>query len=334
MTTHRLLGVTRPDYSAGLMALPVLANAGLRIVEALGFAALIVPDKKPMAAWLQTRKAEMNGLLHHQQQLEAIAVAAPVIPSAYGSERLTPEQTLALLTLHARDIGTSLEAFGALRQFQIEMRWKPEAAMVHGRAQGWFNGIDPALAKTNRKAFGEAVQKVMEEARLALGLEARAMLETVASDIVSLPLADEAMVLNAAVVIDPAKEIWLDKAVETIDALMPDLAIRYQGPLPAVSFASIAVQSPQQGLINRAEVLLGRGLADGRDAIKSAYRDAMKSAHADVTGANANTDKAAALARAQALLLKAADAPRGARGVPLLLDIRREGEDGSLKWAA
>jgi hypothetical protein len=174
----------------------------------------------------------------------------------------------------------------------------------------------------------------MEEARQALAQEARAMLTAVVQDVIALPLADEVMVLNAAVLIDPAQETWLDKAVETVDAMMPDLSIRYQGPLPAVSFASLAVQAPTQGQIATAEVLLGKGLVDGREAIKTAYRTAMKGAHADMAGEASSDDAASALARAQSLLLKAADAPRGAKGVPLLLDIRREGEDGRRRWAA
>ncbi|MGL4444449.1 MAG: GvpL/GvpF family gas vesicle protein, partial [Alsobacter sp.] len=293
MSSHRLIGIATPDAATKLLALPAFKARKVSAVEALGLAALLLPDAKPRIAWLQTRKAEMEGLLSFQKLLEATVGVAPLLPAAYGSERIDAPQALALLTTHGRAMGEALSETGGLVQFQIEARWDPQAALARLKAEGAFAGFDAS----DRKVFGAAIQARMEAERASLSDTFHGFLKAAGRDALRLPLADETMVLNAAVMIDRAGEAALDAAVARIDAAMPGLKIRYLGPLPAVSFASIAIQSPTEGALARARVVLGVTADAAPEAIKRAYRDGMRTAHPD-HGGDAAGEAAAALASA------------------------------------
>ncbi|MGL4636224.1 MAG: GvpL/GvpF family gas vesicle protein [Beijerinckiaceae bacterium] len=336
MTTYRLVGISRPEYAATVLALPVVAKAGVVAVETLGFAALLLPFKKPLAAWMQTRKAEMQGLLDFQKLLEAISSVAPVLPAAYGSTLVTQEQAMALVTGHNSAIAEALDTFGALVQFQIEVRWNMATAIQVLKQENRLDGVDLALANTDRKRFGEALQARMELERQQLSATFLDLLQTAGRDVVRLPTSDETMVLNAAVLVSKADCAALDQAVEQIDSRMADLSIRYLGPLPAVSFANITVTQPESGLLAKAHLTLGTQASASADEIKQAYKHAIRQVHPDAQTAAASTDVTAELSKAQSLVLRAAGAPRDAKGAPLLLDIRREGDITAKgrSWAA
>jgi hypothetical protein len=327
MSTHRLVAVTDIDH------IGLAAAAGLAAVEAHGLVALLLPARKPLAAWLQTRKAEMSGLLAFQRLLESLSAKGPMLPAAYGSALITAEDAEALLVANAAEIGDAFETFGGLLQFQVEVRWDAAKAMVRFKQDGLFSGLDAALATRDRQAFGAAVQALMEVERQRLALGFVELLGSAALDLVRLPLADEAMVLNAAALIARSGEPALDRAVEAIDATMPEaLTIRQLGPLPAVSFATIAIVEPDAGKLAAARHALGVSAEARPHTVKMHYRMAMREAHPDA-GATAASDAAAALAQAHALALRAAMAPRSTAGKPLLLDIRREG-DSTARQAA
>jgi hypothetical protein len=329
MSSHRLIGVATRDDAPRLLSLPAFAAARIESVEALGMAALLLPDAAPRLPWLKTRKAEMGGLLAFQKLLEATVGVAPLLPAAFGSERIDPFQALALLTAHARAISEALAETGGHVQFQIEVSWNPQTALGRLKADGAFD----SLRTVDRRALGLAVQTRMEAERSVLGDRFFGLLSGAGRDTLRLPLAGEKMLLNAAVLIDRAGEPALDAAVTAIDAALPDLSVRYLGPLPAVSFASIAILSPSEGSLARARVVLGVAADAAPDAIKRAYREAMRIAHPDHGGSD-HGEAAAALSAAHALAARAAVAPRSATGRPLLLDIRREGDRGADAWAA
>jgi DnaJ-domain-containing protein 1 len=335
MSNFRLVGVTWPDDARRLLQ----ANAPLRaaqaiVVDACGLTALLIPAKKPLAKWLQTRKAEMNDLLAFQKLLEGVSADAALLPAAYGSALLESDQALALLTTHAAALHDELTAYGALVQFQVEVRWDPVKAMAALRADGRMAGLDLSLANRDRAAFGAALQALMEAERINLGSRFHDLLTSAAREIIRLPMADETMLLNAAALIDRFEETMLDRAVEAIDAAMPEaLSIRYLGPLPAVSFANITIVEPDAAALKQARAALGVSATDPADAVKSAFRLAIKRAHPDAASTIETADVAAGLAKAHALALRAALAPRNAKGLPLLLDIRREG-DATARQAA
>jgi hypothetical protein len=332
MTSHRLVGVTLAEDAPRLCA--AAPSAGLVCVEGDGLAALLAPARRPMAAWLQTRKAAMGDVLGFQKLLEALSAAGPVLPASHGSALVAPTDAAALLSAHSKALRRDLADYGARVQFQVEVRWEPTKAMAALKADGRMAGLNVALAHCDRQAFGVALQAFMESEKMRLAAEFQGRLSDVAREIVGLPLADDAAILNVAALIERSDERLLDKAVEAIDAAMPEaLAIRYLGPLPAVSFASIVIAEQDKGALGLSQKRLGIGKGATAAETTAAYRNAMRQVHPDVAGALASADATADLAAAYAVALKAAAAPRTARGAPLLLDIRREGE-GQTRGAA
>jgi Gas vesicle synthesis protein GvpL/GvpF len=328
MSTHRLIGVVRPDQAAKMLATnQTVMAANVVAVESLGLTALLLPDRKPLVAWLQSRKSQMGALLTFEKLLEAISADSAVLPAACGSARIAPEQALALLTTHAAALTEALETYGALVQFQIQVRWDAVKAMAYLKNEGRLEGLDLSLANRDRKAFGLSLQLLMETERKRIGDNLYATLGRASRDSVRLPLDNETMVLNAAALITRDGEATLDHAVEAIDATIPDVfSIRYIGPLPAVSFANISITEPETGALAKAHVKLGTHHHASVEDIKTAYRHAIRQVHPDTGGLKASADAAADLAKASKLAMQAASAPRTAAGTPLLLDIRREGE--------
>ena len=269
----------------------------------------------------------MNALLTFEKLLEAISADCAVLPAACGSERIAPDQALALLTVHAAALTEALETYGSLVQFQIQVRWDAAKAMGHLKQTGRLDSLDLGLATRDRKAFGLSLQALMEAERKRIGEHLQDILKSACRDYVRLPLDDETMVLNVAALISREGEVELDKAVEAIDAVMPDaFSVRYAGPLPAVSFANITITMPEVGSLAKAHVTLGVDQRASVDEIKAAYRNAIRQVHPDIGAVTASVDATVALTNASKLATRAASAPCNPVGVPLLLDIRREGE--------
>jgi DnaJ-domain-containing protein 1 len=335
MSTHRLIGVVRPDQAKKMLATnQTIIAANIVSVEALGLTALLLPDRKPLAAWLQTRKSQMSTLLTFEKLLETISTDSAVLPAACGSARIAPDQALALLTTHASALTEALETYGLMVQFQIQVRWDAVKAMAHLKKTGRLDSLDLTLATRDRKAFGLSLQSIMEIERKRIGDELQDILNGASRDSVRLPLDDETMVLNTASLIARDGEAALDQAVEAIDAMIPDVfSIRYAGPLPAVSFANISITEPEIGSLAKAHVRLGTKQQASVDEIKAAYRNAIRQVHPDTGGVESSTDATAELAKANKLAIRAATAPRTSAGIPLLLDIRREGEGSNIGQA-
>ncbi len=324
MSMYRLVGVTT---SAEAPRMAAAASKTLCVVEAGDLAAVLAPASRPIAAWFSTRKAVMEEMLSFQRLLESLFAVGPLLPAAYGSAFVSPDDARALVRVHGTQLARDLAAFGACAQFQIEVVWDPAKAIAALKANGSMAGLDRSLADGDRRTFGAVLQAFMEAERLRLGAEFRARLVAASRDLVILPPAGEATLLNAAVLIERSGEPDLDAAIGAIDATMPDaLKIRYLGPLPALSFASIVVLEQDTGHLALSLSRLGVAPDAPVDAITAAYRCAIKEVHPDRASAAASTDAAADLAAAYAVALRAAAAPRSAKGTPLLLDIRREGE--------
>ncbi len=333
MSALRLVGVTKVADAPRMRA---AACTDISVVEATGLAAILAPASKPIVAWLRTRKAAMEEMLAFQRLLESLSAVGPILPAAYGSTFVSQDDARALLRVYRPQLVRDLADFGGKAQFQIDVRWDPARAMAAFMADGRLVGLDRTLAQGDRRAFGAVLQALMEAERQRMGADFRARLAAASQDLVLLPLADETAILNVAALIERTGEAELDAAVKAIDASMPEaLTIRYLGPLPALSFASIVVSEQDTGELALSLRRLGVPPDATEEAITAAYRRAMRDAHPDTAGAAASTDAAAALAAAYAIALKAATAPRTAKGAPLLLDICREGEGtGTARRAA
>jgi hypothetical protein len=327
--THQLLAVARPDVAAAIIARPELAAAGCTTVEALGLAAVLRPVRKgAIASWLTAKRDVLTEMLATQRLLEAAQKAGPLLAAAPGSSALGPDQAMALLAAHVRDIATALEDFGPLAQFQLSVRAEPTAFLQHLKAEGALAEAVRLGEGGDRRGMALSVQKAVLAAHGRLADTFMATIRTIARDVVMLPMADHDTILNCVVLIGREDERALDAAIEGLDKSVPDcLLIRYAGPLPAVSFAALAIEQPEKGAIAEARLALGLSKDADPTQIRAAYHAAMRSFHGDAADV-ANDAAASRASEAYRLLTRhAAALQHAAPGrPPLMVSIRREGD--------
>jgi Gas vesicle synthesis protein GvpL/GvpF len=328
MSIYRLVGVTTPQAADRLIANgATLAGEPLHVTRYPGLAALQVRAAK--AGLFTRRKEALEQVVQFQRQLEAAQVAGPVIPAAFANPLLDETEALRVLAVgHAR-LSQALEVFTNVRQYQIVIAWNPPIAVAHCATQGSFReallaaGDDPV-------SRARAIQALMEAERARLGAAALTTLRSASLQLAQEPLGSEAMLVNAVVLVDTAREATFDAALEDVDASFPDLSIKQLGPLPPVSFASITIARPKPSDIARAKVTLNLDVID-TEMLREAYRAAMKRAHPDMAGGHQG--RAAAITEAYRLLqrLDEANAAGGDRVKPILVDLVTTGGE---RWAA
>jgi hypothetical protein len=328
MSTYRLIGITTPQAADKLNAAgAALAGAPLHVTRYPGLAALQVKAEK--TGIFTTRKAALEQVLLFQRQLEAAQVAGPVVPAAFANPLLDDTEALRVMAVgHAR-LSQALEMFAGVKQYQITVSWNPAIAIAHCATQDDFK-VALTQAGEDAASRGAAIKALMEGARARLGAAAIGKLRAASSQLLQEPLGSETMILNVVVLVETAKEAAFDAALEDVDASFPDLAIKQLGPLPPVSFASLTIERPKLQDIARAKLALNIDAVEA-DALKAAYRNAMKQAHPDMAGGDKT--KAAAIAKAFRLLQKfdEATAAGGDRARPLLVDLV---DAGGERWAA
>lgn len=268
----------------------------VRVVEAFGLAAVLAPARLSSTLPPMGRKAIVKRLTRAQKRLEAMLPLGPVL-AVRGDTWLRDEpHVLGLLASHQDTIREAVTVFGPKVQFQITIRW-PDA--------------DEA---------GDTLKDSLTD-RFA------AMLQEASDDTLRLPVDDAQTVLNMAVMIDRAGEAALDAAVEAVDAAMAgELAIKYLGPLPALSFAALTLHQPKQDAVTDARMLIGVEAGVSREDLRARYLDLMRQAHpdsAETTDKNDADERLTAIKTAYTLLrdVDEATAKGGASRHPVLAGI-------------
>lgn len=340
----RLLGVTRPDALPRIVGPKgALAKVETQVVEALGLAAILVREERGHALkqWMMARtggnRARLEGMLAMQRNLEAVSAVAPVVPAAFGGEPVDPREVLGLLAANAQMLSRALDTYGPLVQFQIIVHWDAPRMLRHLADQGSLVEAKQLGQGGNSLAMGRMIQQIMEQRRTEMATGFLAVIGDAAIETLRLPASEDTIVLNAVALIERAQEAALDAAVRSVDDAWPGfLTIKYLGPMPAVSFASIAVTRPDPQALLRARLLFGVDDHVNEDDLKGAYHRFMKLNHPDQNAGADTPDVAEAegayrLLRRVAASARAMPAATSGTGAPLLLDLRREGD---LPWAA
>lgn len=276
-----------------------LAGQPVRSIEAYGCALLIAGRARGGLLAKLKRKAALRHLVEIQRLLETLMKYGPILPAVQGAAFKSEEEALGLLATSHRQLTANLANFGKKAQFQVTISWVPEAVLRH---HADLPQIQEARQQaTGKLALGRAIQRAMEALRAQKAAEFLTDLEAVVEDTVEEPLDGAEMVLNRSVLINPEDEANLDRAVEAIDAQMPDqLRIKLVGPYPAVSFAGVKLERFAAEEITAASSLLGVQPSAAADKMRAAYIDYVKQCHPDLhatddedeASANEATDKA------------------------------------------
>ena len=321
---YRLIAITAADTGARIASIGQIAGEKATVVTALGLSAVMLPKRKALLIAAFQKKAQLEGLLQDQKALESALSFGPVLPAALAPILGTEAEALALLAGHAQRLRDGLRDFGNAVQFQIRVTWDAKAALTAYRQEEDI--IEAA------KAGGEALRTAMLARKSALARSANDLLVEASLDNLSLPHEHEDVLINKVVLIERAGEAKLDAAVNAIDALLTEaLSIKYTGPLPAVSFASVSVEEADASTLSSALKRLGLATLGQPDDVRAAYLARMKTEHPDAA-AKAGGDIATHAADYK-LLMRVAEAERAierAGGVGstrvLLLDLKRDGD--------
>lgn len=235
------------------------------------------------------KKKQLKELIEWQKLLEQCLHFGSLLPGGGKALLQNTQEAQSLLKTHTQDLKANIEHFGKAIQFQITIYWDPEAVLRHAKDDGSILKLDgPELfANADPMKTAESIQRQMEAYKKEKASTFFEQLSSCSKDSIQLPCDHPDMILNMVVLIERKDELTLDHIVQGIDETMPDqLTIKYVGPLPAISFASVGVlrSSPQD--LEYACQLLGISHPAKAQDIRYAYLNYMKEHHPDVAVAN------------------------------------------------
>ncbi len=307
---------------------PMTAVAdGIELIEGTQFAAIV--GRGAGLSFVGRDRAELaRMLLAHQQLVERVMTALPVLPVKFAT--IAPDRASVERCLE-NGATAFADAFAALRgktQFEILVTWDLDAVFaqialdprVVDFKQALASKTDGAPSKEAGVQLGTLVKQIFERRRADLGRSLSKELSAVAVDCVHNALLDDRMVLNLALLIDAEAVDVLDTCLETLDAANDGrLAFRRIGPLPPYSFANVEVCFLQAGDIARARELLALETVDDAETLRFAYRRRVKQVHPDSASDGGGGEHMGDLKCAYETLSSYVEA-----GGPVIVSVRRQ----------
>jgi hypothetical protein len=207
-----------------------------------------------------------------QMRLEAACRVAPFLPADPAQCRCPAADAAALLADAMPEVSAALAGPGRCHQWDVVLRWHPEAVLARRRAEIAGAGREELAASV---AAALARERAMREAglRAALGrvslavASAAGAVETEAGLTVLLPAHGEAALEQALSALPP----------EISDGASADL----RGPLPAVSFSAVRVVSAAPGEVAQAWQALALPDWIDADGLRRHWRECAARVHPD-----------------------------------------------------
>ncbi len=321
-----LIGLTRPGTAAQVVAKDgTIAGMAVRSIEANGLAVLVVPvPQKSRSLFSRRKKGEFPKSV--QRVMVTVAAVGPLLPAHPGTIIETDAEALALIVGNAGPLASALGEMGLARQFHVTLFWDRDAVLSRLKSRPALRAA-AAIAANGRISLEKATQDLVGIERHRLAGCAAELLRSVSRDMIDLPPDGESCIANHLVLVDAGAEAGFDMALQLIDDEMPGRSVtRSIGPLPAFSFAAIAVDRIEPERLVAARALLGVGPHCGVSEIRNAY---LAFAQARLPDLVEGEIAPAAGEAAMAYWLLARHAQLGARlghEPSVLLDIRRGGQ--------
>jgi hypothetical protein len=218
-------------------SLAAVAGPPVCCIYASGLAALA--QAAPTATrWRRPdAKTTLLGLRSIQQRLEAACAIAPFLPADPAHAHCANADIATLLAAAAPAIAAALAGPGTRHQWDVVLRWQPEAVVAAQRT----NIADRAAAGGgSRAALGEAVAAVLAAERERRESALRAALGRTA---LALRTAGAGPAEIGITVLLPAgADTVLEAALQSLPAdITADAEADLRGPLPPVSFAAVRI---------------------------------------------------------------------------------------------
>lgn len=230
MTAFYLYGITRPR------AVPArLADAGIRLVEADGRAA-IVSEVEPRPV-----EATRRNLLAHADVVEELHADGVVLPARFGI--VLDDRDAVCRLLAVPDVEQLLERHASTSELRLKGAYDDTVMASVGSSLGSLRDAYATVPSVeNGIALGEAVAASLADRRAD---DARRVVDALASSVLEVranEVAGELDAFSLALLVDRGQVDDVSAAVERASAeLSPPLHFTLVGPLPPYDFVDLAV---------------------------------------------------------------------------------------------
>jgi gas vesicle protein GvpL/GvpF len=206
--------------------------------------AAVVSDT-PLEVYDPTRE----NVLAHERVNEAVMRDHTVIPMSFGTVFRTTEDTIELLRSAYDAFRDVLDKMQNKVEFGVKVLWEPQE-VIRGLEKEDENlrrlsqEISSQRGSTYfaRMQYGRLVDSLLQERSALLVEEIFEALRGVSLASRTNKPIGEKMILNAAFLVERAREGEFDGAVKAIGARHPVLNIRYTGPWPPYNFVNIRLR--------------------------------------------------------------------------------------------
>ena len=318
MTDWHLLALTRPETGRTIAH----KFEDLKTVEAQGLCLVMMPAPKAKRFSINPKADLARALLDFQQSLEKIGELGPMLPGAFEARLQDHTDALRFIALNQLVLSKGLDEFGEVRQFQLAFHWDMKKA-VEGLAS--HPEVREAAQSGSKSQLGAALDNAIAERKAELIMAWREDLHAVTEDMIDLPESAEDQVYHCVVLC--RDEDALFNTLDNIDAGLPDvLKIKAMGPMPAVSFASISLETADTERLASALERIGVEPHADQAMVKSAYHKRVKLIHPDTTTLDAAEEEVAQVKADAQLLMHLAEhcAPLD-KGPVKVAHLRRDG---------
>ncbi len=242
------------------------------------------------------RRADRSALLRPlhslQRRLEIACLAGPFLPFDPAAAACARAELTLLVDAAAEALAAALERDGARHQWDIVIRWRPEAVLARHRA-----------TLQGRADLAEAIAAVLHEDRAARqGALLAALGPRVLAIADALPAGTEGEA-SATVLVPAGEEVRIEAALQALpEAIKEGAEADLRGPLPPISFAPLRVTALETATLDAAwHVLDLPDRLDG-DALTGRWRAVARRLHPDLAGHRADPERLEAAGRAYRLL--------------------------------
>ena len=294
-------------------------------------------------------KKTLHCLAQHQRVLEQVMANAPVVPLKFGTYADNGEQISRIIDSGRKQFADALAAYGDKVEFDIAAFWSDVQGVLADiaddeRVVAMKDTITAEQAPTfeQRVSFGRLVKQLLDERRGQAACELLNAIQTIWPNVVVNPTRDDAMVLNAAVLIGRDEQSLFDKVISDLNGRCDErFNFRCVGPLPPYSFATANIRTIDAAALDTARQSLELGESASLAEIKTAYRRLLQENHPDRSAAPGAADRMREIAGAYELLEEFAVNYRHAFGSvldgPIIVKVRSLNDlrsPGSLAQAA
>ncbi|HQS47499.1 GvpL/GvpF family gas vesicle protein [Xanthobacter sp. VTT E-85241] len=282
-----------PAFLADREGLP----PGLRAITA-GSLAAVVGAAPEGGLKGRERAALLPWLLASQKVMERLLAEAPVLPVALGTV-LEDEGRVRHMLSHGADVlQGAFNALGSRFEMDLSVRWNLDAVVARRLADvpaqlrhAADGGDAPA-----RRALGAMLEGLVAAERREVRCRVMERLRAATQDLATTGPSEPDGVVSLALLVDRGTDGALVEVLEALDAAFDGgLTFRLVGPLPPYSFASVHVHLAPAAAVRGARAELGVEPDAGPDAVKAAYRRALRLVHPDLVHQEAATAPAGPL---------------------------------------